>query len=74
MWYNRLSEYLLKEGYVNNPICPCVFINKSKTGFAIIIAYVDDLNFVGTPKELMKTTKYLKGKILKIFFLSRLID
>ena len=23
MWYNRLSEYLLKEGYVNNPICPC---------------------------------------------------
>ena len=26
MWYNRLSEYLLKEGYVNNPICPCIFI------------------------------------------------
>ena len=22
MWYNRLSEYLLKKGYVNNPICP----------------------------------------------------
>ena len=22
MWYNRLSEYLRKEGYVNNPICP----------------------------------------------------
>ena len=21
MWYNRLSEYLLKEGYVNNPMC-----------------------------------------------------
>ena len=29
MRYNRLSEYLLKEGYVNNPICPCVFIKKS---------------------------------------------
>ena len=28
MWYNRLSEYLLKEGYVNNPICLCVFIKK----------------------------------------------
>ena len=25
-WYNCLSNYLLKEGYVNNPICPCVFI------------------------------------------------
>ena len=28
MWYNRLSEYLIKD-YINNPICPCVFINKS---------------------------------------------
>ena len=60
MWYNRLSEYLLKEGYVNNPICPCVFIKKSETGFAIIAVYVDDLNLVGTPEELAKTAKYLK--------------
>ena len=37
MWYNRLSEYLLKQGYVNNPICPYIFIKKSKTGFAIIL-------------------------------------
>ena len=28
MWYNR-HEYLLKEGNVNNPICPCIFIKKS---------------------------------------------
>ena len=56
MWYNRLSEYLLKEGYVNNPICPCVFIKKSETRFAIIDVYVDDLNLVGTPEELTKTT------------------
>ena len=28
MWYNCLSEYLLKEGFENNPICPCVFIKK----------------------------------------------
>ena len=60
MWYNRLGEYLLKEGYVNNPICPCVFIKKSKTGFAIISIYVDDLNLVGTPEELTKTAEYLK--------------
>ena len=60
MWYNRLSEYLLKEGYVNNPICPCVFIKKSKTGFAIIAVYVDDLNLVGTPEELTNTAEYLK--------------
>ena len=63
MWYNRLSEYLLKEGYVNNPICPCIFIKKSETGFAIIIVYVDNLNLVGTPEELTRTTNYLKRKI-----------
>ena len=60
MWYNRLSEYLLKEGYVNNPICPCVLIKKSETGFVIIAVYVDDLNLVGTPEELTKTAEYLK--------------
>ena len=60
MWYNRLSEYLLKEGYVNNPICPYVFIKKSETRFAIIVVYVDDLNLIGIPEELTKTAEYLK--------------
>ena len=63
MWYNRLSEYLLKEGYVNNPICPCIFIKKPETGFAIIVVYVDDLNLIGTPEELTRTTNYLKREI-----------
>ena len=60
MWYNRLSEYLLKEGYAANPICPCIFIEKSETEFAIIAMYVDDLNLVGTLEEFIRTTKYLK--------------
>ena len=60
MWYNHLSKYLLKEGYVNNPICPYIFIKKPETGFAIIVVYVDDLNLVGTPEELTRTTNYLK--------------
>ena len=50
MWYNRLSQYLLKEGYVNNSICLCVFIKKVATGFAIIAVYVDDLNLIETPE------------------------
>ena len=62
MWYNCLSEYLLKEGYTNNPICPCIFIKKSKTGFAIVVVYVDNLNLIGTHKELIRTTKYLKNE------------
>ena len=60
MWYNRLRQYLLKERYVNNSICPCVFVKKTENGFAIIAVYVDDLNLIGTPKEIIKTTNYLR--------------
>ena len=60
MWYNLLNEYLLKEGYANNPICPCIFIKKSETGFVIITVYIDDLNPIGIPEELSRTEKYLK--------------
>ena len=60
MWYKRLSEYLMKERYKNDPICPCVFIKKSKTGFAIIAVYVGDMNLIRTPEELSKTAGYLK--------------
>ena len=62
MWYNCLSEYLLKEGYVNNSICSCIFIKKSKTGLTIIPIYVDDLNLIRTPEELTKIANYLKKK------------
>ena len=57
MWYNSLNKYLLKEGYANNSICPCIFIKKSETGFTIIVVYVDDLNLIRTPEELTKNSK-----------------
>ena len=62
MWYQRLSEYLIKERYKNDPICPCVFIKKSEIGFAIVAVYVDDINLIGTPEELAKTAEYLKNE------------
>jgi len=62
MWYNRLSESLLKEGFKNNLISPCVFIRKSTYGFVIIVVYVDDLNIIGNPEEIERTTKYLKNE------------
>ncbi|CAL9013240.1 unnamed protein product [Prunus brigantina] len=62
MWYNRLSKYLLKEGFTNDPICPCVFIKKSESGFAIVAVYVDDMNLIGTPEDLQKTADYLKSE------------
>ena len=60
MWYNRLSDYLLKKGYVNNEICLCVFIMKSPSGFVIIVVYVDDLNIIGTPKEIDDARTHMK--------------
>ena len=53
-------QILTKRRYVNNPICPCIFIKKLETEFAIIVVYVDDLNLVETPKELIRTKNYLK--------------
>ena len=52
MWYNRLSEYLSRKRYKNDPLCPCVFIKRSGSEFVIIAVYVDDLNIIGTTNEL----------------------
>ena len=59
MWYNQLSEFLLKKGYTNNNDCPCVFTKKSPTGFWIILVYVDDLNIIGNPKDIEEARNHL---------------
>ena len=45
---------------MNNSICLYVLIKKVATGFTIIAVYVDDLNLIGIPEELIKTIDYLK--------------
>ena len=50
----------MKKGYVNNSICPCVFIKKTTSGCVIIAVYVDDLNIIGTNKEIQEVVLYLK--------------
>ena len=60
MWYNRLSEFLLKKGYTNNDDCPCVFIKKSRMGFCIISVYVDDLNIIGNPQDIDEARNHLR--------------
>ena len=44
MWYNRLSDYLIKQGYINDVICPCIFIKKTTLGFAILAVMLMILN------------------------------
>ena len=38
---------------------PCAFIKKTTLEFIIIIVYVDDLNIIGTYKEILETVIYL---------------
>ena len=39
-----------------------VFIKKSRSRFAIIAVYIDDMNLIKTPKELVRTVAHLKSK------------
>ncbi|KAM2264698.1 hypothetical protein ACFXTI_040834 [Malus domestica] len=63
MWYNRLSEYLTCQGYVNNKLCPCVFIKKSNYEFTIVAVYVDDMNLIEIPAKLEEIVVHLKLKL-----------
>jgi hypothetical protein len=59
MWCNRLSNFLLQRSYINNDDCPCVFIKKSSDGFCIISVYVDDLDIIGTTRDIEEAMAYL---------------
>jgi len=60
MWYNHLNEYLLKEGYKNYPICPCICMKILENEFVIIVVYVNDINIVRTLNKFTKKIDYLK--------------
>ncbi|KAK1427731.1 hypothetical protein QVD17_16425 [Tagetes erecta] len=62
MWYNRLSDYLISKGYTNNLTCLYVFIKKTTSGYVIIAVYVDDLNIMGTRKEIHEAISLLKNE------------
>ena len=51
---------MIKEGYKNYPICPCIFIRKSEFEFTIVTVYVDDMILIEAFEELLKTAEYLK--------------
>ena len=41
---------------------PMCFIKKITSGFIIITVYVDDLNIIGTHKEVLEVMMYLKNE------------
>jgi hypothetical protein len=59
MWYNRLSEFLLRKGYTKNDDCSCVFTKRSKVGYCIISIYVDDLNIIENKLDIDKVRHHL---------------
>jgi len=60
VWYNCLIEYLLKERYTNDLICPCIYMKVLENEFVINIFYVDDINIVITLNELTKAIDCIK--------------
>ncbi|KAM2075156.1 hypothetical protein ACFX1T_038084 [Malus domestica] len=60
--YGDLDTEMYMKGYVNNELCPYVFIKKSHSGFTIIAVYVDDMNLIKTPSELEEIAVHLKSE------------
>ena len=49
---------MIKKGYINDLIYPCVYIKKLEFGFATGAFFVDDINFIETPKDLQNIANY----------------
>lgn len=62
MWYQRLQEFLLGHGFMNDPALPCVFISRKDAEFVVVAAYVDDLNLIGTENEIERTISLLQSE------------
>ncbi|KAL3700953.1 hypothetical protein R1sor_018975 [Riccia sorocarpa] len=62
IWYQRLSDFFVKHGFVHNPLCPCIFIRSHKGEFVIIAVYVDDLNFIGMKNAISDAIRLLKSE------------
>lgn len=62
MWYQRLSAFLIKNGFKTSEIAPCVFIKRRGKEFTIIVVYVDDLNLIGTPTACKQAADVLSNE------------
>nr|GEU31844.1 copia protein [Tanacetum cinerariifolium] len=62
-WYERLSNYLLKNGFQRGKIDQTFFIKKQKGNILLVQVYVNDIIFRSTNKELGKAfMKLIKDK------------
>nr|GEV63728.1 hypothetical protein [Tanacetum cinerariifolium] len=58
-WYETLANYLLENGFQKGKIDQTLFIKKQKGDILLVQAYVDDIIFSSTNKELYKAFEKL---------------
>lgn len=56
MWYNSLSEYLLKND-IKIILCVDVYSIENPMIYSLVV-YVDEMNLIGTPEDFLKTDEY----------------
>nr|GFC60020.1 putative ribonuclease H-like domain-containing protein [Tanacetum cinerariifolium] len=61
-WYETLANYLLENGFQRGKIDRTLFIKKQKGDILLVQAYVDDIIFGSTNKDLCKSFKKLMKK------------
>lgn len=62
VWYETLTKHLIKLGFTNLRMSPCVFVRRSGNDIAIITIYVDDLNIIGTRRAIDEVKAELKRR------------
>lgn len=43
VWFNKLKPALLKKGFINSKLEPCLFILHQDTNVIFVLVYVDDI-------------------------------
>ena len=62
-WYERLSSFLLKNGFKRGKIDTTLFIIHEKHDFLIVQIYVDDIIFCATNQNLYKNfSEFMQGE------------
>ena len=74
MSYKLLSNFLHQKGYTRNKDYPRVFIRRSQDGFCIISVYVDDLNIIGTPRDIEETYSPVMAGITFRYLISMAVN
>lgn len=52
-WNERLSQFLVENGYSRGDVDKTLFVKKSEKNFVVVQIYVDDIAFGGMPQKMV---------------------